>query len=140
MQKDEVSAIYALATACMMQKNLPRARNVLKRLNRAPWNAEVRPLPLATCCSCAALVTNAVRALRMYEYVDKDEDKDEDEYTLHVLVCSGAQEAEYLERCWLLLADIYVASNKPDLATDLLKRTISHNKAQLSSQLLICVP
>ena len=48
----------------------------------------------------------------------------------HLLVCSGAQEAEYLERCWLLLADIYVASNKADLATDLLKRTISHNKAR----------
>ena len=44
-----------------------------------------------------------------------------------------AQEAEYLERCWLLLADIYVASNKPDLATDLLKRTISHNKARTNT-------
>ena len=51
VQKDEVAAIYALATACMMQKNLPRARNVLKRLARAPWNAEVRvpralPIPI----------------------------------------------------------------------------------------------
>ena len=49
VQKNEVSAIYALATACMMQKNLPRARNVLKRLIRAPWNAEVSPLPICTC-------------------------------------------------------------------------------------------
>ena len=30
-------------------------------------------------------------------------------------------DAEYLERCWLLLADIYIQSSKYDLATDLIK-------------------
>lgn len=31
------------------------------------------------------------------------------------------EDAEYLERCWLLLADIYVQTGKYDMATDLLK-------------------
>ena len=30
-------------------------------------------------------------------------------------------DAEHLERCWLLLADIYVQSSKFDLATELIK-------------------
>ncbi|XP_012141012.1 tetratricopeptide repeat protein 21B isoform X2 [Megachile rotundata] len=37
------------------------------------------------------------------------------------------EDAEYLERCWLLLADIYVQSNKYDLANDLLRRVLQHN-------------
>ncbi|XP_076761732.1 tetratricopeptide repeat protein 21B [Xylocopa sonorina] len=37
------------------------------------------------------------------------------------------EDAEYLERCWLLLAEIYVQSNKYDLANDLLKRVLQHN-------------
>lgn len=39
------------------------------------------------------------------------------------------EEAEYLERCWLLLADSYVQSSKYDLASDLLKRVLQHNKS-----------
>lgn len=39
------------------------------------------------------------------------------------------EDAEYLERCWLLLADSYVQSTKYDLASDLLKRVMQHNKA-----------
>lgn len=31
------------------------------------------------------------------------------------------EDAEYLERCWLLLADIYVQNGKYDMATELLK-------------------
>ncbi|XP_078037183.1 tetratricopeptide repeat protein 21B isoform X2 [Augochlora pura] len=37
------------------------------------------------------------------------------------------EDAEYLERCWLLLANIYVQSNKYDLANELLKRVLQHN-------------
>ncbi|CAK9800778.1 Tetratricopeptide repeat protein 21B [Anthophora quadrimaculata] len=37
------------------------------------------------------------------------------------------EDAEYLERCWLLLAEIYVQSSKYDLANDLLKRVLQHN-------------
>ncbi|XP_076294780.1 tetratricopeptide repeat protein 21B [Lasioglossum baleicum] len=37
------------------------------------------------------------------------------------------EDAEYLERCWLLLADIYVQSNKYDLSNELLKRVLQHN-------------
>ena len=31
------------------------------------------------------------------------------------------EDAEYLERCWLLLADIYIQSGKYDLAQDVIQ-------------------
>lgn len=37
------------------------------------------------------------------------------------------EDAEYLERCWVLLADIYIQSNKYELANELLKRVLQHN-------------
>ncbi|KAK5649373.1 hypothetical protein RI129_000402 [Pyrocoelia pectoralis] len=39
------------------------------------------------------------------------------------------EDAEYLERCWLLLADYYIQSSKYEVATELLQRTLQHNKA-----------
>ncbi|XP_035914801.1 tetratricopeptide repeat protein 21B-like isoform X3 [Anopheles stephensi] len=39
------------------------------------------------------------------------------------------EEAEYLEKCWLLLADLYNQAGKYELATDLLKRVLQHNKS-----------
>lgn len=39
------------------------------------------------------------------------------------------EEAEYLERCWLLLADIYIQANKYDIASDLLQKVLKHNKS-----------
>ncbi|KAB0800201.1 hypothetical protein PPYR_05941 [Photinus pyralis] len=39
------------------------------------------------------------------------------------------EDAEYLERCWLLLADFYIQASKFDSAKDLLQRTLQHNKA-----------
>lgn len=38
------------------------------------------------------------------------------------------EDAEYLERCWLLLADYYIQSSKYDLASELLKKILTHNK------------
>ncbi|XP_074604328.1 tetratricopeptide repeat protein 21B-like [Brevipalpus obovatus] len=38
-------------------------------------------------------------------------------------------DAEYLERCWLLLADIYIQSNKYEPAQELLKRVLLYNKS-----------
>ncbi|RZC41543.1 tetratricopeptide repeat protein 21B-like [Asbolus verrucosus] len=38
-------------------------------------------------------------------------------------------DAEYLERCWLLLADYYIQSAKFDVASDLLNKVVQHNKA-----------
>lgn len=38
-------------------------------------------------------------------------------------------EAEELERSWLLLADIYCQAGKFDLASELLRRCVQHNKA-----------
>ncbi|XP_015781277.1 tetratricopeptide repeat protein 21B-like [Tetranychus urticae] len=38
-------------------------------------------------------------------------------------------EAEYLERCWLLLADIYIQSGKFEPAQELLKRVLQYNRS-----------
>uniref|UniRef100_A0A183IUL4 TPR_REGION domain-containing protein n=1 Tax=Soboliphyme baturini TaxID=241478 RepID=A0A183IUL4_9BILA len=37
------------------------------------------------------------------------------------------EDADYLEQCWLLLADVYIAQGKYDLAKDLLKNCLQHN-------------
>jgi tetratricopeptide repeat protein 21B len=39
------------------------------------------------------------------------------------------EDAEYLEKSWLLLADIYIQSNKSDIANDLLNKVLKHNKS-----------
>uniref|UniRef100_A0A1A9WYM1 Tetratricopeptide repeat protein 21B n=1 Tax=Glossina brevipalpis TaxID=37001 RepID=A0A1A9WYM1_9MUSC len=39
------------------------------------------------------------------------------------------EEAEYLERSWLLLADIYINSNKWDMSEGLITRVLEHNKS-----------
>lgn len=39
------------------------------------------------------------------------------------------QDAEDLEKSWLLLADIYIQSGKYDMATDLLRRCLQYNKS-----------
>ncbi|CAL8090938.1 unnamed protein product [Calicophoron daubneyi] len=41
----------------------------------------------------------------------------------------NVQEAEELEKAWLLLADIYIQSGKSDLSHDLLKRCLQYNKS-----------
>lgn len=43
------------------------------------------------------------------------------------------EDAEYLERCWLLLVDYYVQSAKYEIATDLINKIIRHNKACVKS-------
>lgn len=37
------------------------------------------------------------------------------------------EDAEYLERCWLLLAEIYIQNGKTEVATNLLKKVLEHN-------------
>ncbi|XP_064471618.1 tetratricopeptide repeat protein 21B-like [Ornithodoros turicata] len=76
--RDHVGAILGMATAHMILKQTPRARNQLKRVMKATWNFG---------------------------------------------------DAEYLEKCWILLADIYIQSGKYDIATDLLKRVLQYNKS-----------
>ncbi|XP_060525880.1 tetratricopeptide repeat protein 21B-like isoform X2 [Cylas formicarius] len=39
------------------------------------------------------------------------------------------EDAEYLERCWLLLADHYIQSGKLEAAHDLVTKVVDHNKA-----------
>lgn len=39
------------------------------------------------------------------------------------------EDAEYLERCWLLLADLYIQSGKYDMASDLLAKVLKHNRS-----------
>ncbi|XP_004081785.1 tetratricopeptide repeat protein 21B [Oryzias latipes] len=77
-EKDHAPALLAMATAYMMLKQTPRARNQLKLIAKMNWNL-----------------------------ADADE----------------------FEKSWLLLADIYIHSGKFDLAGDLLKRCLNHNKS-----------
>ncbi|XP_041858520.1 tetratricopeptide repeat protein 21B isoform X2 [Melanotaenia boesemani] len=77
-ETDHVPALLAMATAYMMLKQTPRARNQLKRIAKMNWNI-----------------------------ADADE----------------------FEKSWLLLADIYIHSGKFDMAGDLLKRCLNHNKS-----------
>ncbi|XP_014296947.1 tetratricopeptide repeat protein 21B [Microplitis demolitor] len=74
--RDHVGPALGLATAHILLKQTPRARNHLKRVSKNVWTFE---------------------------------------------------DAEYLERCWILLAEIYVQSNKYDLANELLRRVLQHN-------------
>ncbi|KDR09588.1 tetratricopeptide repeat protein 21B-like [Zootermopsis nevadensis] len=76
--RDHVGTALGLATSYMLLKQIPRARNQLKRVAKNVWNFE---------------------------------------------------DAEYLERCWLLLADIYIQNSKYDMASELLRRVLQHNKA-----------
>ena len=38
------------------------------------------------------------------------------------------EDAEYFEAAWLLLSDLYISAGKYDVATDLLKKCLEHNK------------
>lgn len=42
-------------------------------------------------------------------------------------------DADEFEKSWLLLADIYIQSGKYDMAGDLLKRCLNHNKVSRAS-------
>ncbi|XP_077175955.1 tetratricopeptide repeat protein 21B [Paroedura picta] len=77
-EKDHVPALLGMATAHMILKQTPRARNQLKRISKMNWNP-----------------------------VD----------------------AEEFEKSWLLLADIYIQSSKYDMASELLKRCLHHNRS-----------
>lgn len=76
-EKDHIPALLGMATAYMILKQTPKARNQLKRIAKMTWN------PI---------------------------------------------EAEDLEKSWLLLADIYIKSAKYDMAEELLKRCLCHNR------------
>lgn len=43
------------------------------------------------------------------------------------------EDAEYLERCWLLLADYYIQSTKYDLAYELLRKVIQYNRMSVKA-------
>ncbi|XP_048342203.1 tetratricopeptide repeat protein 21B isoform X2 [Sphaerodactylus townsendi] len=77
-EKDHVPALLGMATAHMILKQTPRARNQLKRISKMNWN------PI---------------------------------------------DAEEFEKSWLLLADIYIQSAKYDMASELLKRCLHHNRS-----------
>ncbi|XP_019409134.1 PREDICTED: tetratricopeptide repeat protein 21B [Crocodylus porosus] len=77
-EKDHIPALLGMATAYMILKQTPRARNQLKRIAKMNWN------PI---------------------------------------------DAEEFEKSWLLLADIYIQSAKYDMAGELLKRCLRHNRS-----------
>lgn len=86
LQKDHVPALLGTATAYMILKQTPRARNQLKRISKMTWN------PI---------------------------------------------DAEEFEKSWLLLADIYIQSGKYDMASELLKRCLHHNRVTKSDLITI---
>jgi tetratricopeptide repeat protein 21B len=47
------------------------------------------------------------------------------------------QFAEYFEKCWLLLADFYISTNKYDLAEAELKNCLKHNKSMVKAEELM---
>ncbi|XP_043931290.1 tetratricopeptide repeat protein 21B [Protopterus annectens] len=77
-EKDHVPALLGMATAYMILKQTPRARNQLKRICKMNWNA-----------------------------ID----------------------AEEFEKSWLLLADVYIQNGKYDMAEELLRRCLRHNRS-----------
>uniref|UniRef100_A0ABI7YEC8 Tetratricopeptide repeat domain 21B n=1 Tax=Felis catus TaxID=9685 RepID=A0ABI7YEC8_FELCA len=77
-ERDHIPALLGMATAYMILKQTPRARNQLKRIAKMNWN------PI---------------------------------------------DAEDFEKSWLLLADIYIQSAKYDMAEELLKRCLRHNRS-----------
>ena len=76
--RDHIGTAVGLAVAYVLLKQVPRARNELKRFAKNVWNFE---------------------------------------------------DVEYLEWCWLLLADIYIQNNKYYMASELLHHVLQHNKA-----------
>lgn len=42
------------------------------------------------------------------------------------------EDADYLEQCWLLLADTYINQNKYDVAVEILKTCLQHNVVGLT--------
>ncbi|XP_055541465.1 tetratricopeptide repeat protein 21B-like [Wyeomyia smithii] len=76
--KEQIGAVYGVASAYVILKQSQRAKNQLKRIAKNSWTFE---------------------------------------------------EADYLERSWLLLADLYLQAGKYDMATDLLSRVLDHNKS-----------
>ncbi|XP_005393347.1 PREDICTED: tetratricopeptide repeat protein 21B [Chinchilla lanigera] len=77
-ENDHIPALLGMATAYMILKQTPKARNQLKRIAKMNWNA-----------------------------ID----------------------AEEFEKSWLLLADIYIQSAKYDMAEDLLRQCLRHNRS-----------
>ena len=43
-----------------------------------------------------------------------------------------SEDAEDFEQAWLLLADVYITAGKYDMATELLKKCLEHNKVKLN--------
>ncbi|CAD6197804.1 unnamed protein product [Caenorhabditis auriculariae] len=43
------------------------------------------------------------------------------------------ENADYLEKCWLLLADLYINQNKTDQATNVLRTVLHHNASSLKA-------
>lgn len=76
--RNYVPALLGVAHANMIRKEVPKARNQLKRISKMQYEPEA---------------------------------------------------AEEFERSWLLLADIYIQAGKFDLAQELLKRCLNHNKS-----------
>ena len=122
--------MYGMAAAYMVLKQPPRARTQLKRISKNTWNIDVRKYNNIYTVSLAMSFVNASQGLWIQTWAHVDGVLS---FTF-CLLCR--QDAEYLERGWLLLADIYIQSQKYDSASELLKNCIRYNKVQVSNSKL----
>lgn len=56
-----------------------------------------------------------------------------------IILLSLLQDAEDLEKSWLLLADIYIQSGKYDMAQEFLKKCLQYNKVGSGALLSVIV-
>ncbi|XP_050420832.1 tetratricopeptide repeat protein 21B-like [Adelges cooleyi] len=82
----KIAATLGMAIAFVYQKQVQRARNVLKRVAKSTWQFE---------------------------------------------------EADYLERSWLLLAELYFQSGKTDISVELIKKVLVYNKSSVKGLTLM---
>ncbi|PAV84205.1 hypothetical protein WR25_06129 isoform F [Diploscapter pachys] len=77
-----VGALLGAARAYLLQKQVPKAKAILKRVISHPWS-----------------IANA----------------------------------DYLEKCWLLLTDLYISQSKPEQAAGVLRTILQHNQSSLKA-------
>ena len=105
--REHVGAMYGMAAAYMVLKQPPRARNQLKRIAKNTWNIDVKTiiiceLPCIICLSvvCWSVLVNLNAAVTLVRAESKAAGCSCQHFSCKTLF----QDAEYLERGWLLLA------------------------------------
>lgn len=112
--RENVGAILGIATAYQLLKQTPRARNQLKRVGIMPLlikfvTADVTLL--SCCCCCCCCFSCCCCCFSCCCYCSRSLSRNDGGFFILPQVAKQSwnfEDAEYLERCWLLLADIYI--------------------------------